>query len=282
MGSNEPPQIDVLCRANEETSITVYDDEPLIFSVAMVNDDAATAASYNTPLEDQIREIERKFKAEQMEEKEFKRAVEEIERNMLKVRVYRFGSPLGWPHYIKFQALSGDTWRYVNWPLKLLIYHPATQVVDLDASTSCYVEFGLDPEDPQRPKDEFQVKAVVEIAKDITVESDVVTINFLQQKMPKAETSKEGFLLAKGEYAYKRGLYEDAKEYTQRVLKANPHSLLALNLLGEIEEGKKDLSAALSAYEKALEEAYEQYPDRREPPRALLNKIRRIRAMMQE
>lgn len=280
--SNELPQIDILCRANEEPSVTVYADEPLILSVAMVNDAAATAASHNTPLIDQIQELERKIKAEQMEEEEFKRSVEEIEQSMMKVRIYRLGGPLGWPRFIKFQSLSEDTWEDVNWPLKLLVHHPDTQVVDLDASTSCYAEFGLDPQDAQRPKGEFRVRAVVEIVKGKNIESDVVTVNLLQKKMPKAKTSNEETLLAKGRYAYKRGLYEDAKEYVQRVLKANPHSLLALNLLGEIEERRKDLSAALSAYEKALVEYNKKYSDTLEPPRSLLMKIDMIRDTMED
>ena len=280
--SNELPQIDVLCRVNEESSVTVYADEPLILSVAMVNDAAVYAASHNAPLKDQIQELERKFKAGQMEEEEFKRSVEEIEQSMLMVRIYRLGGPMGWPRFIKFQYLSEDTWEDVDWPLKLLVHHPDTQVVDLDASTSCYVEFGLDPQDAQRPKGEFQVRAVVEIVKGKNIESDVVTVNLLQKKMPKAKTSKEETLLAKGRYAFKRGLYEDAKEYVQRVLKGNPHSLLALDLLGDIEERRKDLSAALSAYEKALEEYNKKYPGTREPPRILLMKIDVIRNMMGE
>lgn len=282
LGSNELPQIDVLCRANEEESVTVYADEPLILSVAMVNDAAVYAASHNVPLEDQIQELERKFKAGRMEEEEFKRSVEEIEQSMLTVRIYRLGGPMGWPRFIKFQSLSEDTWEYVNWPLKLLAHYPDTQVVDLDASTSCYAEFGLDPQDAQRPKGEFQVRAVVEIVKGNNIESNVVTVNLLQEKMPKAKTSEEETLLAKGRYAYKRGLYEDAKEYVQRVLEANPHSLLALDLLGDIEERRKDLSAALSAYEKALEEYNKKYLDTREPPRILLMKIDMIRDMMGE
>lgn len=282
LGSNELPQIEMMCRVNDEASVTVYEDEPLIISVAMVNDAAETAASYNIPLKDQIRELEKKFKAEQMEEEEFKRAVEEIEQSMMKVKVYRIGGPSGWPQFIKFQALSENTWREVDWPLKLLKYHPTTQVANLDASTSCYVEFGLDPQDSQRPKGEFQVRAVVEIVEDKSVESDVITINFLQEKMPEAEMSKEENLLTRGRYANKRGMYEDAKKYVQKILKANPYHHSALILLGQIEENRKDFSAALSAYEKALEESYKQYPDRREPPSYLLRKIERIRAMMEE
>jgi len=271
----------MMCRANEETSVTVCEDEPLILSVSLVNDAAATADSYNAPLRNQIRELKKKFKEKQSDE-EFKRAVEEIEQRMLKVTIYRIGGPEGWPKFIKFQALSEGTWREVNWPLKLLMYLPMSQVADLDATTSCYVEYGLDPEDAKRPKGEFQVKAVVEIAKDITVESDVVTINFLQKKMPKAERSKEENLFAKARYAYRRGLYDEALGFIQSALKINPSSIPSLNLLGDIEHKMGNLPEALSAYEKAFEEFNKQLPKVREPPRLIIKKINMLRASIKK
>lgn len=280
--SNEPPQIGMMCKANKETSVTVFYDEPLVLSVTIFNDSAVAADSHNAPFRDQIRELEKKFREKQMDEEEFKGALEEIEQNMLKVRIYRFGGPKGWPQFIKFQALSENTWSDVDWPLKLSIFSPTNQVVDLDASTSCYVEYGLDPEDPKRPKGEFQVKALVEIVTDKIVESNVVTLNLLQKKMPKAESSKEENLLNRAKYAYRRGLYEEAGEYVQSILKANPNSISAIHLLGKVEEKRSNLPAALSAYEKAFEEVNKQYPDRREPPDLIIENIKRLRALMEE
>jgi tetratricopeptide (TPR) repeat protein len=280
--SIEPPQISMMCRANEETSVTVFYDEPLILSVTIFNDSAEAANSHNAPFRYQIRELEKKFGEKHMEEEEFKRSVEEIEQNMLKVRVYRFGGPMGWPQFIKLQVLSENTWSDIDWPLKLSIFSPADQVVDLDASTSCYVEYGLDPEDPERPIGEFQVKALAEIVKDMTVESNVVNLNLLQKKMPKTESSKEENILNRAEYAFRRGLYEEAEEYVQSVLKDNPNSIPALNLLGDVGEKRLNLPAALSAYEKAFEEFNKQYPDSREPPHLIIENINRLRALMEE
>jgi tetratricopeptide (TPR) repeat protein len=279
MDSDELLPIDVLCRANDEESAMVYNDEPLIISVTIVNDAAATAASYNTPIKDEIKELERRFKAEKMEEREFKKAVEEAERRMMKVKIYRLGGPSGWPNFIKFKALSKDAWRYVDWPLKLLKHHPDSLVVTLDALTSCFAEFGLDPQESQRPTGEFQVKAVVEIAENMSVESGVFKLNLLKKKMPAAERKMEETLLAKARYAYKRGLYKEALGHVQTILKTKPDSLPALDLLGDIEKSLGNIPAALSAYERALEEFLKQLPDIREPPRALENKINRLRAL---
>lgn len=281
MESEELPEIFMMFRANDdETSATVYEDEPLIFSVSMINDTAITARSYNFPLEERIQELERRFRANKIEEEEFRNAVEEIERGMMKVRVYRFGGPMAWPHFIKIQALSDDVWKDIDWPLWLLLYRPFDQVAELDDSTTCYVEFGLDPNDPNRPKGEIQIKATVNMFGFETLESNDVTVNFLKKKMPKAESEKEETIVAKGKYAFKRDLYDEAMDYAQGALKAYPISIPAQILLADIQEGRGNISAALSAYEKALEEFNKQYKDMREPPVFILAQINRLKSLL--
>lgn len=82
-----------------------------------------------------------------------------------------------------------------------------------------------------------------------------------------------------GEYALKRGLYDDAIIQVKRILDADPSSIGSLALLGDIEEKKGNFSAALSAYEKALDEFEKQYPDLDELPDALIGNIVRLKAL---
>ena len=278
--SNEFSQISMACRANEQNNTTVYKDEPLILSVSMVNEDAVHAASFNVSLEDQVKQIESKFIAKKITEEEFKGKIEEIKKEMLKVRIYRIGGPKGWPYFIKFQTLLKDSWGEVDWPLWLLMHYPSDNVITLDGWTSCYAEFGLDSEENKRPQGEKKVKAIIEIDKNTTVESNIVTINFLKEKIPEKVKDKEEILIAKGRYAYKRGLYDEAIEYIQRALQVNPHSLPSLNLMGDIEEKRGNLNASLSAYEKALEEFNEQYPDSYDPPLLIERNIGKLRALI--
>lgn len=278
--SNEFSHISIACKANEQSNIAVYKDEPLILSVSMVNEDAIHAASFNAPLEDQIKEIERKFKAKQITEEIFKGKVEEIKKDMLKIRIYRIGGPKGWPYFIKFLTLLEDRWKEVDWPLWLLLHYPSSEVITLNGWTSCYAEFGLDSEDVKRPQGEKKVKAIIEIDKNTTVESNIVTINFLEEKIPEIEKDKEEVLIAKGSYAYKRGLYDEAIRYVKKALQVNPHSLPSLNLQGDIEEKRGNLNASLSSYEKALEEFNEQYPDAYDPPRLIERNIGKLRALI--
>lgn len=278
--SNEFSHISIACKANEHSNIAVYKDEPLILSVSMVNEDAIHAASFNAPLEDQIKELERKFKVKQITEEGFKGEVEEIKKEMLKIKIYRIGGPKGWPYFIKFLTLLEDSWKEVDWPLWLLLHYPSSEVITLNGWTSCYAEFGLDSEDVKRPQGEKKVKAIIEIDKNTTVESNIVTINFLEEKIPEIEKDKEEILITKGRYAYKRGLYDEAIGYVQNALQANPHSLPSLNLQGDIEEKRGNLNASLSSYEKALEEFNEQYPDAYDPPRLIERNIGKLRALI--
>jgi tetratricopeptide (TPR) repeat protein len=280
--SNEFSQISMACRANEQHNTTVYKDEPLILSVSMVNEDAAHAASFNVSLEDQVKQIESKFIAKKITVEEFKGKIEEIKKEMLKVRIYRIGGPKGWPYFIKFQTLLEGSWEEVDWPLWLLMHYPSDNVITLDGWTSCYAEFGLDSEENKRPRGEKKVKAIIEIDKNITVESNIVTINFLKEKIPEKVKDKEEILIVKGRYAYKRGLYDKAIEYIQRALQVNPHSLPSLNLMGDIEKKRGNLDASLSAYEKALEEFNEQYPNSYDPPLLIERNIGKLRTLIKK
>ncbi len=280
--SSEPPPIIVECRVNEEIQVKIYEDEPLILSLSIINDEAIQAALHNTPLEVERQELESKFKEKQISEKEYKSAAEEIERNKLRFRIYRFGSPKGWVPFIQFRVLSKEGWSDLNWPLKLLMNVPPDNVVDLDASTSCYIEWGLDPQDStQVPRGEYQLKAVVKILK--PVESNVVALTFLSEKLPKTITNSEEQLLVMSRYYYKCSLFQEAKNYAERALKINSNSIKALVMLGEIEEKRGNYVKALEAYELAEKKFYAQEEEKEyEPPEYIMSKIITLQNLLNE
>jgi tetratricopeptide (TPR) repeat protein len=61
-------------------------------------------------------------------------------------------------------------------------------------------------------------------------------------------------ILFLSEYALKRGLYDDARAHVPSILETNPSSIGSLILLVDIEEKAGNFSAALSTYEKGLDE----------------------------
>lgn len=277
--SDNSPNISMTLRVKGEENVEVYDDEPLIISVSLVNDAAIRAASDNFPLNERIKSLEKMFKARMLDEDEFKRASNEIRLSMKKARAYRFGGPKGWTEFVKIQVMSDGKWELVDWPFWLLEYFPPEPVAELNGLATCYVEFGIDSEDPGRPRGEYEMRAVIEIIKGEIVESNISTVNFLGKKMPMDKRDSEETLRAKAEYLYKRGLYDESRKVINRVLEVDPTLINALVLLGDIEEKKGDISAALSAYMNAAEEFEKQYPDLDEPPEILVNNIVRLQSL---
>ncbi len=279
MLSDNSPNLSMILRVNGEENVEVFNDEPLIISVSLTNDVAIRTASENFPLMERMKSLEKMFKARMLDEYEFKRASNEIRSSMKKARVYRFGGPIGWTEFVKIQVMSEGQWDYVDWPMWLLEYFPPEPVAELDGLATCYVEFGIDPEDPVRPRGVHEMRAVTEIIKGEIVESNISKVNFLGKKMPKNKRDDEDTMMAKAEYLYKRGLYDESRNVIGKVLENNPNLINALALLGDISEKKGDITAALSAYMNAAEEFEKQYPDLDEPPEILVSNIVRLQAL---
>lgn len=237
MSGNTWHLVELVFRANDETSVKVYRDEPMIFSISILNYGSAQV---------------------------------------------RFGGLKGWVSFIRLQTLSDGEWKVVDWPLWILENLPASEVAELDSSTPCYLEFGIDPDDANRPEEVYQVRAVLQLGEDVKVESNTITVSFLKNRMPKAERETEEKLLACGRYFFKRKLHGDARKYAQMVLKSDPSSIEALNLLGDIEEREGNFEQAISAFEKAAEEFRTQKPRITEPPEVFLYKIEKLKILTEK
>ncbi len=280
MLSKNSPKISMILRVNGEENAEIFDDEPLIISVSINNDAAIRTAFENFPSKERMKNLEKMLKAKMLDEDEFKRASNEIRSSMKKAAIYRFGCPTGWTEFVKIQAMSEGQWEHVDWPIQLLEHFPPEPVAELDESSTCYVEFGIDLEDPKRPRGAHEIRAITEIIKGEIVESNISKVNFLGKKMPKNKRDDEETLMAKAEYLYKRGLYDESRNVIGKALETNPNQINALALLGDIKEKKGDFTAALSAYMNAAEEFEKQYSDLDEPPEILISNITKLQALV--
>lgn len=66
----------------------------------------------------------------------------------------------------------------------------------------------------------------------------------------------------------------------QKALAANPHSIFAHILVGDLLEAQGDLARALAAYEAAQSEFYRQHPNGPAPPLRLVQKSAKLRAQI--
>lgn len=72
--------------------------------------------------------------------------------------------------------------------------------------------------------------------------------------------------------------YSNASEIIHEGLQRYPNSVFLYSTSGDILANQKNIADARSAYKKALEEYYKQYPDIYEPPVILLGKLKRLGA----
>jgi tetratricopeptide (TPR) repeat protein len=72
-----------------------------------------------------------------------------------------------------------------------------------------------------------------------------------------------------------------ALQAVQKVLVANPHSVFAHILAGELFEAQGDFLRASAAYEAALSEFYCQHPDGPAPPLLLLQRSAKLKLRAQ-
>ncbi len=277
------PSISVICRANGQAGTVLYRDEPLALSVTILNMDAVTRGPHNMALMSDRRDLEGKFKGGLLSEERYRSELKAIDEKTEKFLVLRFGSPEGWTHFIGFSQLSAENWVALPWPLKIMGYDPTTEYAMLDETNRCFIEFGLDPADgAQVDPAEYHVRAEVEILPGTIVVSDPVVVAVTGEPVPAKDRVSEEYFYSHGYYWKKRGRYNEALEYAREGLSHFPGSVRLLMLLGDIEDGRKNTSAALKAYEAALGELQKAAGQVPHPPDALVYRITRLRSRLRE
>ncbi|MBM3292446.1 hypothetical protein FJY84_07175 [Candidatus Bathyarchaeota archaeon] len=278
MGINEPKGIRISLKLNKKNDVSIYEDEPLTLTISIVNNLALTANSANAYYISQINDLKKKLELRKISEDDFKAKLNEFEKKLAEVKTFVFGGPEGWTQLINIWVLEKDNWIRTNWPWKHLLHHPRSQVVKLNGKTSCIMEVGLDPEDVNRPKGKYIIKAILEIAPNKNIESNTCTVNFITKRMQKTEKESEPVNLNLGRYTYKRLQLEKSMEYADLILSKNQNSILAWSLKGEIEETRGELDKAETAYLHSIEAYWKQVPADSEPPISLQIKLTRVQS----
>ena len=138
------------CRANGEVTTTLWHGEPLTFSLSVINEGAIHDASYNAAIKSEIETLERNFNEKQIMEARYREKLDELRSQMKPERILILGGPEGWTHFIKFRYCAEGEWKEFDYPLHILLYYPQQETVEFNGTTSCYIDFGLDPEDADR------------------------------------------------------------------------------------------------------------------------------------
>jgi tetratricopeptide (TPR) repeat protein len=274
----------VVLKANYQDRIELHRDEPLALTVSLTNPDAIHASSHNIAIDSRLELLKRKLEAGEVGQEGYEKERRSLEEQKILAEAPSLGAQnRPWFKLISlFRIIDGES-KQLAWPLHLLSYFPSTAIATLDGSTTCLVEFGLDPDDIGKIEPgKYRIRAVVEKVSSEketgirSFESNAVEIDVLATKLSEDAGEKEGYLTTVATYYLKRGTLARASVIVEKILARDTHSLDGLTLLGQINEAKGDYKAALETYRKAVDEFYLQQPDDYEGPRYLVSQILRL------
>jgi hypothetical protein len=278
-----PPEPDVAIQIERESELKVWRGAPLIFSVVLSNPRAMNAALENEANQALMREIAAGVAAGKIAPQSAEPRLARL-RRLVPVQAVRLGDQAtGWNDYIRFFLLSPDGKTVpLPWPLRI-VAAPETKALSLGDTETAQLDYLLDPAaaDQIAPGD-YQIVATVEtpaggnVGADTwhgRVESEPVRLSVAQKPARIAPADEETTDLQFARYYQAAQDWPHARTFAEKALAANPDSVPARTLDGEVREAQADLKGALQAYQLAETNFHKQYPHSYEAPLYLINKI---------
>jgi len=282
-----PPVPGVSLQIDEEHEVKAYAGTPLIFSVRMANPDAMDAAAENSANEHAVKEIQAALSAGKIPKDRAESKLSVLRRTQ-EILPVELGDPsASWEQLVHFALRMPDGKdQPVTWRLKI-VNPPETPILTLDARSTAQLDYLLDPEAAGHvTSGDYQIVAVIEVPSDSKVpedrwhgraESEPVKLTVLPRPSRLTPAEEENSNLQSARYYLAAKNPQHSLESAQKALLANPKSIPAHILIGEIKEEQGDLPAALEDYQVALTEFDTQYPDSDEATIYLIRKTSDLR-----
>lgn len=272
----------ITLQVNHTSQLTVYQGTPLILMVGIANDRARIAAAQD--VSDQVYLAELQGAAARGEASPQRvQAVRARLENKPAIDSIKVGDETAsWDSFVHFaQQLPDGTQQSLPWTVTLSAA-PKGKSLTLDAKNDAEVDYLLAPSAAsQLAVGEYQIRAVMEVSAEARlsedhwrgrVASEPVRLTVLEKPAHLIAAEEQEWNLDFARYYQKTNDPAQALKQAQKVLAANPRSIPAHILIGEVKEGQGDLRGALEAYQIAEADFYEQYPNSYEAPLYLVYK----------
>ena len=270
VGTQAQKTITINLKVNEEQEATVFQNEPVLFDIAVSNKRAEVNERWNKAADRRLDEMKELLKQGQIKQEDYDKEKTLIEKNKRSIDVTTLGSETSsWASGISWKIMNTANRNVVVLPIKLMKRPDPGGKAVLDADGYYMASFGIGPE-------ELKSVAPGTYAIEVSVNnllSNAVVLKVENGMMSETMANSEAMLLRLGIYYWHA---EDAArtiQYADKILAKKPTSLDGLSLKGDGQVLQQSYLPALETYNKAVKEYYKQNGAGSEPPEYLLSMI---------
>lgn len=284
--ADAPPIPYVSLQINGRDELDAFAGAPLLLTVRLSNPRAMNAAAENFAREQLIQETERGIAEGNWTAEQAQAGLAKMRRKK-EIRPLQWGdASRGWNEYVQLATIASDgKTSPLAWPTTPLA-PPAAGGLSLDARKTAELKYAIAPDASFGiAPGEYQLVALLVVpeagnppAEHWRGQAISAPVKLKISPMPPSPDAaqEEQINLDFARFYTAGGDLNKALDHAQRSLTANPGSLAALSLSGEIKEALGDDAGALADYQSALGAFRRQYPRAYEPPLALLDAIKRL------
>jgi len=236
---------------NDSSAFRVYHNEPIVFSISLVNKVIQQDISWNEDADAYLAQLAADYKAGLITKDEFDKETDLVTKGKRTITTGSIGSTDSpWFSQLKFHIVVKDTIEQHNWKPSILGDPATDSIAVLDEKGYYSVNYHLSPEQVSKLR-AGTYKVEVELA---GVTSNEVTVKIKPENIPNGKLNKRDMQLRLGNYYLER---KDAKKvlyYATLILQRNPSDINGLILKGEGYILQEQYKLALSAFTKAQQQ----------------------------
>jgi len=284
------PDIDLQLNDADGDETTVYQGVPLVFSVALGNQRALSAALQNRSNELFRSHLEAKIARGEISPQQAEPILSKLGKS--EIPVIQLGREnTAWPAYVHFVKLSRDGKEEpLGWPIQVA-KGTAAGTVSLDEKTTLRIQFLLSPLEAARlPLGNYEIAAVLDVPENGNlvpgswhgrVSSESLKLNIVARPEHLKPELEEEFDLQFAYYYQATNDQAEVLQFAEKALRAVPHSIAARIIVAMASEERGDFRAALDYYQDAETQFYRQHPEAYEPPMYLIHKSMQLRKKLE-
>ncbi|MDI3320626.1 hypothetical protein [Pinibacter soli] len=236
---------------NDSSAFRVYHNEPIVFSISLVNKAIQQDISWNEDADAYLAQVAADYKAGLITKEEFEKETDLVTKGKRTVTTQFVGSKqLPWFLQLKFHVVVKDTIEQNNWKPSVLGDPGTDSIAVLDEKGYYSINYHLSPEQVSKLRaGTYKVEVELE-----GVTSNEVTVKIKPEDIPPGKLNKRDMQLRLGNYYLER---KDAKKtlyYANLILQENPSDISGLILKGEAYILQQQYKLALSAFTKAQQQ----------------------------